>query len=365
MINNIDLNSDRLGCYRINDQKYFSRLQTAKIHQETGQFPHWWFHDEVYSSMDWTVEPSESLSQLYKQRAQQLRDTYDYLILCFSGGADSYNILNTFSINNIFVDEIMIYHNLSKEQDYQFDQLNNMNAEVVKTARPFAQEFMKNNPKTLYREIDFSDLQYQFFLSDKNTEQFIWSINSLLAPNTGILAHKLTLSPDYPRLIDQGKKICFITGTDKPKIRRIDNRYVLNFLNLIDNVSFVGTTAPYEFFYWTPDLPEIVVKQAHIAKQLVESDIVSLDNLLSRNSPFIKHLYANWPEDTWQRSKGRLTYSCRDRWFFALPDNDPAKLNWTRAVNTYWNELPDFWKNDSNDIDLTTKFVYGKNYFLN
>ena len=37
MINNIDLNSDRLGCYRINDQKYFSRLQTAKIHQETGQ----------------------------------------------------------------------------------------------------------------------------------------------------------------------------------------------------------------------------------------------------------------------------------------------------------------------------------------
>lgn len=371
MINGLDLfdlNSDRLGCYYIDNQKYFSRLETAKIHHETGKFPTWWFHDDAFSSVDWTVEPSESLEQLYRQRAEQLRDQYDYLILCFSGGADSQNVLNTFMTNNIFLDEIMIYHNLSKEQNCSFDQLNDMNAEVVKTAIPAAQEFVKTNPRTQLRTIDFSDLQYQYFLSEQNTEKFIWSVNSLLSPNTGILAHKWTLSQDYVDLINQGKRVCFITGHEKPRMDFDDGRYSVKFYNLLDNVAFVGSGAPNELFYWTPDYAKLMVKQAHVLKQHVELHNIphkNLNKVDSRQNSVFSVLYPNWSQDTFQRPKGRLTYSNRDRWFFSLPDSDPAKTNWLRAVNTYWNQLPEYWKNDPRDIDKTTKLSFGKQYFLN
>ena len=67
-----------------------------------------YFHDDYFSQFDWTKEPQQSLKELYKQRAIQLRDKYDYLILSYSGGSDSHQALETFLNNNIFIDEIFI-----------------------------------------------------------------------------------------------------------------------------------------------------------------------------------------------------------------------------------------------------------------
>ena len=68
------------------------------------------FNETVFKLIDWTVEPSQSLKELYVERCQQLRDKYDYLILSYSGGADSHEILYTFLENNIFIDEIQVVH---------------------------------------------------------------------------------------------------------------------------------------------------------------------------------------------------------------------------------------------------------------
>ena len=64
------------------------------------------FHDNHFSKFDWTKEPTESLQELYKQRAIQLRDKYKYLIVGYSGGSDSHQILQTFLDNDIFIDEV-------------------------------------------------------------------------------------------------------------------------------------------------------------------------------------------------------------------------------------------------------------------
>ena len=62
------------------------------------------YNDDFYSVLNVRQEPTETLKELYKRRAQQLRDKYDYLILSYSGGSDSFNILNTFLNNNIKLD---------------------------------------------------------------------------------------------------------------------------------------------------------------------------------------------------------------------------------------------------------------------
>ena len=44
--------------------------------------------------------PNLSILDLYRIRAQEIRDSYDYLVLNLSGGPDSMNILNVFVKNN-------------------------------------------------------------------------------------------------------------------------------------------------------------------------------------------------------------------------------------------------------------------------
>ena len=72
---------------------------------------------EDFDNYTWSIEPKSSLKQLQKERALQLRDTYDYLKLWFSGGGDSTTVLNTFLENNIHIDEICVYR-YSFDNDY-------------------------------------------------------------------------------------------------------------------------------------------------------------------------------------------------------------------------------------------------------
>ncbi len=65
-------------------------------------------YPEGYDSVDWTKEPDCSLSDLFYSRAIQLRDSYKYIILYFSGGSDSITVLNTFIKNNIYLDEVVV-----------------------------------------------------------------------------------------------------------------------------------------------------------------------------------------------------------------------------------------------------------------
>ena len=64
--------------------------------------------NKAFDAIDWTKEPIKSLKQLFKERAEQIRDLYDYLIIYFSGGSDSITVLNSFLDNNIPVDEVVI-----------------------------------------------------------------------------------------------------------------------------------------------------------------------------------------------------------------------------------------------------------------
>ena len=61
---------DPLGVYRISNLKFYSKLEAIEFSTRTGQPIHWDFNEAVFSSYDWTKEPSQSLSELYRQRAQ-------------------------------------------------------------------------------------------------------------------------------------------------------------------------------------------------------------------------------------------------------------------------------------------------------
>ena len=72
----------------------------------------------MFSKCDWTTEPEPGvpLSEYYRRRAQQIRDKYDYVVLLYSGGPDSNNILHAFVHNGIKIDEIVNINSYDKTQ---------------------------------------------------------------------------------------------------------------------------------------------------------------------------------------------------------------------------------------------------------
>ena len=100
---------------------------------------------------------------MYVERCNQLRDKYDYLVLHYSGGSDSHNILHTFLTNNIKLDEISIRwpkHWL----DGKFYNVNNIDksaknapSEFNYTIKPTLEYLQKHHPDIKINIVDFTE----------------------------------------------------------------------------------------------------------------------------------------------------------------------------------------------------------------
>ena len=99
-----------LGYYRCDGIDFQSKVNALLHSKAVNQPVEWMFHQDVFESYPWHIEPSETLDQLYDRRAKELRKQYDYIILSYSGGADSHNILESFIRQKLHIDEIVINH---------------------------------------------------------------------------------------------------------------------------------------------------------------------------------------------------------------------------------------------------------------
>jgi hypothetical protein len=82
------------------------------------------------------------------------------------------------------------------------------------------------------------------------------------------------------KLQDTGKSVAYVLGIDKPLVYFDGKDYFCYFMDTstyhyVTPINFnksakIVTNVTTEFFYWTPDMPEIVVKQAQLIKQHCE-----------------------------------------------------------------------------------------------
>ena len=248
---------DKFGFYTVGGLKTYSKLEAILEQDKTGIHPHWNFNEDVFSRVDWKKEPTEELTELYRQRAQLIRDKYDYLVLWYSGGADSTNILQTFINNDIKLDEIAQFYSLEGDNG---DVDANFNAEVVKVAIPWSLKITEQYKYIKHRVIDQSKLIETIYEQPEIKYDFIFQQNTTISPNNFSRVYLRKVVKDYADMINSGKRVCFIWGSDKPRLQIIDGKYALRFQDLVDNcVSPLIQQQQYsgwydELFYWSPDL---------------------------------------------------------------------------------------------------------------
>ena len=373
------LPEDRFGFYQVGNVKTYKKFDAINEHIRSGIHPQWVFNDNVFRQYNWTIEPKESLETLYRLRAQQLRDKYDYLVLFYSGGADSTNVLNTFIKNKIKLDEICTFFTF----DGNKHQYAGNDSEVALVAKPYAEEVIKANPHIKLRLIDISTDVYNLCADHAQLETYIYGQSAILMPKCGVWQRITDVVPEYKAAINANKRIGFIWACDKPRVLHNGARYYVQFLDIIDNVVRPGTSEPVEFFYWTPDLPSIVIKQGHIIKRYLESAEltsmhITLDptGLACKKTPagtlwLTTHgvhslIYPSWDINTFSvgKSASPIADFHTSPWFFKL-DNDIALSNWKGIVSNFWKDLPSYWKNCDTNLFDGIKGMRSQEYFLN
>jgi hypothetical protein len=312
--------------------KYASQFNTCNVQYN--------YLDSVYRTLDWNTEPAQDLDKLYLERAIQLRDKYDYLILAFSGGADSRNILKTFTNNNIKLDEIYTFqasnpierlrHTFRKDANDEKDII----FEYLEAALPELQQVAIHHPEI---KITVADITEDSIKTVDDSKVHVWFRGGSTATPQTAGYYKLT------ELMRQRagsyQRVACITGLDKPRIGY--NKHAKKFMSQYNDLTnaFADYTAHdldfpavMENFYYTPDLPTLNQKQCFVLKneilRIIKNNPLAIKSLLAKENSnalifnthhdhFKKLLYKTWDSTIWQAKKhSNFFYSAHTDWFY-------------------------------------------------
>lgn len=260
----MDPNLSVEGHWQVGDQKFYKKFDALLYATKTKQPVEFIFFTEIWDKFDRSVLGRFSLDDLYRKRAQQIRDEYDYLILYFSGGADSYNVMRTFLDNNIKLDEVCVKWPMAaiKAQVYtpntQDLEPTNTLSEWDFAIKPVLEWLAQKHPEVKITIVDwtenFSEKLYSIELFRK-----VNNFNDIEIP------FMTAYSPSERFYIERGKTVGSIYGIEKPKVGFYEGKWFMWFL---DNATGMGVPSDInplgtEYFYWSPKFPILAFQQAY------------------------------------------------------------------------------------------------------
>jgi hypothetical protein len=323
----------KLGVYMVGGRAFYLKPEAHIYATETDQPVSWQFNDVAFAKYNWTNEPELDLRELYRRRAEQLREQYDYIRLELSGGSDSVTVAFAFLLNNIHLDEVMYRYPAQLDKGVTNDAFNtkpeNTLSERQFAAEPILKWIKTNYPKTKVTIQDYSEnLLNSDYMRD---ESWIYTTKDWFQPGNGI-KHQNFNTVEQIALADTGQSICALYGIDKPKVTLIDNEWYTYFVDVRagepNPVMRDYTNITSECFFWTPDMPEIPAKQAHEVKRwfdmphnqhlkhIIHHANANADQRTTYENLIKTIIYPDFDATTWQTSKPTNSfYNEMDHWF--------------------------------------------------
>lgn len=320
------------GYYTVGNEIYYNKFEALLASTKNKHQVHWHWHQE-YDQINWQIDSPISVKEIYRLRAQQLRDKYKYLVLSFSGGADSWTVLNSFISNNIHLDEVYVRWPFSAvEKLYNPNTVDknpsNILSEWDYAIKPQLEMLQKNYPNI---QITLHDISNDILATEYNDNTLIQSHESIGA---GWWVKYGSLSNHEQKRMQDPGSVGFILALDKPQIRVKDNQVYCYFLDTLVN----GSVPPnhrersIELFYWSKDMPEVTYVQAREIYNYMKSSpgiakLVQFGGVFDNNSKYIWDMcmkgiiYTDYKIDTFQAKKTtNLVYNTVDAWLSNLMD---------------------------------------------
>jgi hypothetical protein len=391
------IDTSGLGFYEVDGQGFSSKNSAYAESIKKSKPIRYNYNDDVFGKYNWTKEPEPevSLREFYRRRAQALRDKYDYIVLQYSGGPDSQNVLDTFLENNIKLDEIVNINSYEKTQKVDGT---THNADYVYNVKPTIERIKSNYGNqikfTVIDEIDmtkkvwteYSSLDYYELLFTSGTFPSVWMMRGVWIKHVKHLWDKLL----------SGKKLCVILGADKTMLRvdRRNNRFYTNFSDIVS--CDIATLSIYdkilqghkivEMFYHTIDQPDLPIKQAHTLKNVIEeighrnyfesfskfdgTNFRPASVCMSKKFPamnlkyeyYHKIVYPSWRTNIVTPKPVYLGNRSIDCWWVDQLDESEKKI-WTNGIQKYEQSFSQFLKKNDKDIS-TLPVCFSQSYYL-
>ncbi len=339
-----------LGFYKVGGRAFLSKIDALLHSTNTNQKPIYHYHDEVWdlALKSYRFNPNTSFLDLYKQRAQMVRDSFDYLVLHFSGGVDSTTVLQSFVHNNIRLDEVYVRWpiKLINSTKYTPDPYNrnatNMLSEWDFSIKPKLDWLRANHPEVKIVIEDWTDELYRV-KSDTFSETLFRKHNH----NFGLanFIYSEMVSKTSLEAQSKGLEVAHIYGAEKPMITydAITDAFYMYFTDI--NTASVGfqhsfnkfNTLNRVDFYHSTNLPELTISRAtamalHIRRNpsllyLVDSSNAKLDSeeRSKRSDKFqklcAKVIYPNWDTSTFQVDKIDVSNRLYHPWYHYVFNN--------------------------------------------
>jgi hypothetical protein len=375
----------KLGYYTVNGIEFDSKIKALTYATQNNSTPEWHFNDNEYQSYDWTIEPALTLDQLYDQRTRQLREKYDYLILSYSGGADSHNILMSFIRQGLHLDEIVV--NTMEKGNKKSTTLSANNVQATNAAAehdlqtvPRLKEAAKLMPNTKISICDLTDYLFDY-LEGVGDESWVFDKREGLNP-AGMTRFNYLHFLDIRRQFDKDKTFGIIMGIEKPRCFIHKNRFVLSYSDRATNITTVAEhfkeypNSTIEFYYWSPDALDIQCKQAHTIKKWLEAfpqyrDYWDAEKGMDFTTIRLVHerllrtvLYTTWDNNWYQADKALGDwYSEFDQWFFDDYKDTKAAHIWKAGIDYVTDSLSKYIKVDeSGKVDGLS--VFSRRYLI-
>jgi hypothetical protein len=345
----------RLGYYTVGNVEFESKIQACIFANKTNQDVKWHFNKEVFENYSWHIEPELTLDQLYDKRAREIREKYDYVIISYSGGADSHNIVESFIRQGLHIDELIIN---TMEKGSSSSTILNPNAKDPENAAaeyrlqtvPRLKEIHSKSPKTKITILDLTDYLMSSWVADGDASWILKKkegLNPLNATRFNYIYFN-----DVRKLFDKNKKIAVVIGVEKPRIFIYSNNkfYIrftdraVNMVSVYDHIKEYPN-AEVELFYWSPDTCDLICKQAHIIKRWLEMNpqyqpLFFYKNITSEVYRLVHErvlrsiVYSStWNDDWYQADKSTKDwYSEFDTWFIEGYKGTKYHNSWLEGV---------------------------------
>ena len=331
------------GHYVVAGRRYNNKLKAVIDAVPNGWWPHWNFYEDQFSKINWSIEPTESLEDLYCRRARSLRQQYEHISIEFSGGADSWNALYSFLRAGCHVDAVIHRYLDVGLTDISDLSATNQYSEGRFQAYPWFKRFQELDPNLKWYTYYLTDnlinawAQTPLDVFELNANQVV---NILKVPGDGMIAYDC---------IPPFKTSALVYGLDKPNLFFKNNNFYLFFADepvhgrgLVERTE-IGVPHTDIMFYWDPDCTDLLIKQAHIVMNWFKKHpqyLTLINNRKQRN----RDLYYNivnalvYPEykPDWQSTKvtGK-TFLDSEIWFHCGNPENLAVRNWKNRINDY------------------------------
>jgi hypothetical protein len=335
------------GVYSANGKHFFNKLEAIMEVNQHGGYVSWDYHNNIFGAAMWDQEPPIPLKELYHQRALQLREAYDHVVLFYSGGVDSWNILKTFVDNNIKLDEIYMFGAFAAEESVNgtlgYNNTPGYYTREINQSLPLVKKLAESH-KIKINVYDWTN----DIINAADDPDWFWTAGVRFDPTCMVRSKFHKIFREHNELLHRGKKVGFVYGVDKPRLLRDDNNIYFAFLDVIMTTGTLPTNdilGEYwendEYFYWTPNMPELAVKQSHeVVRWLTNTNNIHLIKHMNNIASFhdeayyreVNHaIYPDWNPSTWQIKKPtKAVWNELSHWF--ISSQLDAKIKWVNSL---------------------------------